>query len=146
MKNNENEAQHRLFVHNIINRLNNNSFHIKAIMITIAGAFLAIYGSTSKEIFIVVPCPLIFIFWLLDSYYLQQEKKFRGIYNDICDLVPKKKKKTTKLFEINPKIYKGWKYSFFKSMFSSSLVLLYLALILLLLLIYLLLKNNFITI
>lgn len=146
MNNNDQEAQHRFFVHNTINRLNNNSFQIKAIMITIVGAFIAIYASTSKDIFFVIPCPLIFIFWLLDSYYLQQEKKFRGIYNDICDLVPKNEKKTKQLFEINPKIYKGGKYNFFRSMFSLSFMLLYLALILLLLLIYVLVKNNFINI
>lgn len=28
------------------------------------------------------------VFWMLDAYYLQQERKFRGIYNDVAGISP----------------------------------------------------------
>ena len=139
----ENEkAQHREFVQTIISRLNNNSFQIKGLMITILAAFLAIYATNQKVVLLLIPCPLILVFWLLDSFYLQKERKLRGIFNDICNLTPKEERKTLEVFEIDTKRYNEPKYSFLKVMFSPSLLILYPTLITILLITYLLLNNN----
>ena len=83
---NEEKRQHLEFIQNIITRMNTNSFQLKGIAITIVSAFLAIHASTQNVIFVFLGIPPTLLFWFLDSYYLQQERKFRGIYNDVTGL------------------------------------------------------------
>lgn len=135
-------AQHREFVQSVITRMNTNSFQIKGMMITIVAAFLAIYGANSKTIFIIIPIPIVLLFWFINSYYLQLERKFRGIYNDICDLTNDSEKLTTEVFLMNPQLYKGGKYSFWKAFFKSYLTTIYLAIMISLLISYFIIRNN----
>ncbi|MCZ8145308.1 hypothetical protein [Flavobacterium sp.] len=120
----EKKMQHREFVQNAITRMNTNSFQIKGLAITIVSAFLAIYAAEQKPLFIIIPVPFIIVFWFLDTYYLQLERKFRGIYNDICGL--NQNPITTKIYEINPSLYCGVKYNFLNVMFSITIWPLYL--------------------
>ncbi len=120
----EKKMQHREFVQNAITRMNSNSFQIKGLAITIVSAFLAIYAAENKVLFIIIPVPFIIVFWFLDSYYLQQERKFRGIYNDICGL--NQDPITTKIYQINPNLYCGGKYSFWNVLFSVTIYPVYL--------------------
>ena len=108
--------------------------------ITIVSALMAIYASTSKVIFIFIGIPPTILFWFLDSYYLQQERKFRGIYNDIIGI---KQKVEVKLYEMpihkyTKKINK--QYSYFNVCFSKTIVWLYLSIIILLCCILMLIK------
>lgn len=136
-----NKSQHREFVQSVITRLNTNSFQIKGMMITIVAAFLAVYGANSKSIFIVIPVPIVFIFWFFNSYYLQLERKFRGIYEDICDLTEANAKKTKKVFQMEPTLYIGGKYSFWNVLLWSALTPFYLSIILGLITVYSILEN-----
>jgi len=54
--------------------------------ITIVSALIAIYAATENVIFIFLGIFPTVLFWFLDSYYLQQERKFRGIYNDVAEI------------------------------------------------------------
>ncbi|GFD93125.1 hypothetical protein KUL156_43070 [Alteromonas sp. KUL156] len=137
------KTQHREFVQAVITRMNTNSFQIKGMMITIVAAFLAIYASNPKTIFVILPVPLVCLFWFLDAYYLQLERKFRGVYKDICDLNEQgEEKKTTKIFEMNPSLYKGGNYSYWKVLLLSSLTTFYIVIITSLIIAYFLLKNS----
>lgn len=80
----EEKIKHLEFVQNVITRINSNSFQLKGWMIAILSALLALYASSSKTLYIFVAIIPTLIFWLLDTYYLQQERKFRGLYNDIA--------------------------------------------------------------
>jgi hypothetical protein len=122
------KAQHREFVQSVITRMNTNSFQIKGLMITLVAAFLGIYASNSNITFIIIPIPIVLLFWLLDACYLQLERKFRGIYKDICDLNTELKR-TTQIFEMNSKLYKGGDYNYFKVLFSTTILPLYLSII-----------------
>lgn len=123
------KAQHRAFVQSVITRMNANSFQIKGMSITIVAAFLGVYASNSKVLFILIPIPFVFLFWFLDAYYLQLERQFRGIYNDICNITPESTKKTKQIFVVNPKLYGGGNYRYFKVLFSPSIFSLYAVLI-----------------
>ena len=81
----EQEIKHLEFIQAIINRMNSNSFSIKGWAITIVSALLALYANNSNVAYIFVAIVPSILFWLLDSYYLQQERKFRGLYNDIVN-------------------------------------------------------------
>lgn len=115
----EKKMQHREFVQNTITRMNSNSFQIKGLSITIVSAFLAIYATVQKPLFLIIPVPFLIIFWFLDTFYLQQERKFRGIYNDICGL--SENPLTVKIYEMNVNLYCGGKYNFCNVLFSSSI-------------------------
>jgi hypothetical protein len=79
----EEKRQHLEFIQNVITRMNTNSFQIKGLAVSIVTALMAIYASTPKIILIFIGIPPTVLFWFLDSYYLQQERKFRGVYNDV---------------------------------------------------------------
>ena len=77
------KIQHLEFIQNIINRMNSNSFQIKEWMITIVSALLALYASSDNVTYIFVAFVPTLLFWYLDAFYLQQERKFRELYNDV---------------------------------------------------------------
>lgn len=79
----EEKIKHLEFIQNIITRMNSNSFTIKGWMITIVSALLALYANSSNEIFMFIAIVPVFIFWLLDAFYLTQERIFRCLYNDV---------------------------------------------------------------
>ena len=77
------KMKHLEFIQNIINRMNTNSFQIKEWMIAIVSALLALYANSNNVTFIFVAIAPTILFWYLDAYYLQQERKFRKLYDDV---------------------------------------------------------------
>jgi len=118
----ESKKQHLEFIQNIITRMNTNSFQIKGMTITIVAALLAIYASTTNVVFIFLSIAPTVLFWFLDSYYLQQERKFRGVYNNVCGL---KNDVVIKLYEMPIQKFKGRQYCFCNVFFSKTIAWLY---------------------
>ncbi len=127
---NENNLKHLEFIQNVITRMNTNSFQIKSLAITIASALIAVYASTQKVSFIFIGIIPTIIFWFLDSYYLQQERKFRGVYEDVAEITKNQK---VKLFEMPINKYVGGKYCYFNVFKSKTIIWFYLPIIMLLL-------------
>lgn len=122
---NEEKLKHLEFIQNVITRMNSNSFQIKGWAVTIVSALLAIYASSKNNYFILVGVFPITIFWLLDAYYLSQERKFRGLYNDVAGISDNPNE--IRLFEMRPDLYTGGKYSFWSSFFSITILKMYLS-------------------
>ena len=122
----EETIKHLEFIQTIITRMNTNSFQIKGWCVTIISALLAIYASTKNETFILICLVPTIIFWMLDSYYLMQEKKFRGLYKDVAGISDTPQK--LKVFEMSPNLYKKGEYSYFNVLKSSTIISLYLSL------------------
>ncbi len=133
--------KHLEFIQAVITRMNTNSFQIKGWTITIVAALLAVFASTKKDLFILVSLLPVIAFWFLDSYYLLQERKFRGLYNDIAGVT--KGPKDIKEFEMRPDLYVGGKYSYFDVFKSPTILRLYLPLLLVLTGAYIYLKACF---
>lgn len=128
--------KHLEFIQNIITRMNTNSFQIKEWMITIVSALLALFASSDKEsvLYIFVAIVPTLIFWFLDSYYLQQERKYRGLYNDVRELlIPENQQDNITDFSMNIEEYTDGEYSFCCCLTSSSILPLYGSICLLLL-------------
>lgn len=81
----QDKTKHLEFVQNVITRMNTNSFQLKGWMITIVSALLALYASSSNSNYVFVAIVPAIVFWFLDAYYLQQERKFRGLHEDIVN-------------------------------------------------------------
>ena len=126
---NEN-LKHLEFIQNVITRMNGNSFQIKTWTVTIVSALLAIYASTQNNYFILAALFPTIVFWFLDSYYLMQERKFRGLYNDVAGISSDPRE--IKVFEMRPDLYVRGRYSFISVFFSITILQIYLSLILLL--------------
>lgn len=123
----EKEIKHLEFIQSIINRMNSNSFAIKGWAITIVSALLALYASSSKVTYVFVAIIPTIIFWCLDSYYLQQERKFRGLYSDVANSDPR-----IGLFAMPIDLYKRGNYKYCKSFWSKTTATLYGLIVLLL--------------
>jgi hypothetical protein len=64
-----------------ISRMAQNSFMIKGWSVTLVSALVALSASGSNKTYVLIayfPC---FVFWMLDGYFLSQERKFRDLYD-----------------------------------------------------------------
>jgi len=128
------QVKHLEFIQSVITRMNSNSFQMKGWMVAIVSALLAIYADKQNGLYVLFALLPTFIFWGLDAYYLQQERKFRGLYNDVAGV--SKEPKEIKLFALRPDLYTGGKYSYWDVVKSVSLLPLYLPVTAILLVIY----------
>ena len=118
----ENKQLHLEFIQNIITRMNTNSFQIKGMTVTIVSAILAVYASTKNVLFVFLALLPTLIFWFLDSYYLQQERKFRAVYNNVAGL---KNDIEIKSFEMPIHKFTKDEYSYINVLVSKTIVWLY---------------------
>jgi len=128
------KIKHLEFIQAVITRMNTNSFQMKGWMVTIVSAILALYASTKNHYFVLVAIFPTVIFWFLDTYYLWQERKFRGLYNDVAGLA--KAPQNIELFAMRPDLYIGGNYSYRDVFGSVTILTLYFPVIVILLGIY----------
>ena len=97
---------------------------------------MAVYASTKVHYFLLAGLFPTVMFWFLDAYYLNQARRFRGLYDDVADVVDKPRE--VKPFEMRPGLYVGGEYSYRSAFFSRTILVMYvpLALILVGLLLY----------
>lgn len=81
----ETQLKHLEFVQGVITRMNSNSFSIKTWAVTLVAAFMAMYASGDNHnhwYFIAAIVPTA-ICWCLDTYYLQMERAYRNLYDEV---------------------------------------------------------------
>ena len=120
----ERKVKHLEFIQSNIARMNQCAFQMKGWAITIVSALLALFASSidketgkGETMYILVAIFPVFIFWILDSYYLQQENKFRRIYDDI---IANLNKNTIKEFEMPISNYNKSNCSLIGTLFSKT--------------------------
>jgi signal transduction histidine kinase len=86
----EKKAKHLEMIQSVIERMGNNSFLIKGWNITLVSAiFVIAFQDKDKIIAFWTLFPAI-IFWLLDGFYLWQERLLRCLYDHVRKLNEKK--------------------------------------------------------
>jgi len=121
------KIKHLEFIQGAITRMGTNSFQMKGWMVVIVSALLAIYADNNNMLYTLFALLPTLIFWGLDAYFLQQERMFRGIYNDVAGISDKPEQ--IKLFAMPLNLYtseKDKKYSYWNVFFSKTIVVLYL--------------------
>lgn len=119
--NNERVIKHLEMIQGIVNRLGHDSFMLKgwSMTIVVAGAIFVTKCRIEAEWFALAFLIPVIGFWILDGYFLWQERLFRKVYNDI-------RKKGSTDFEMNPmKHISEPKCSWPSSMFSVTLCIFY---------------------
>ncbi len=120
-------------IQGIINRMANNSFQVRAWMIGIISFIIAferekLFSDPQLLFILLIP---IAVFWYLDGFFLQAERKFRKMYEEVVKL--RREGNLTGLYELNPHRYNESVDSIFKIMRSKTLLPFYLTPILLIL-------------
>lgn len=122
----ENKRKHLEFIQAIISRMAGNLFFLRGWTVTLIGALLALFskGNNSNYIvyFLIV---LTLVFWVLDGYFLSQERLFRDLYNHV-----RKLKEEEIDFSMDVSEYKKFKKNtLIFAMFSPTLLVFYIPLI-----------------
>lgn len=131
----ENKRAHLNMIQGVITRMGTNSFALKGWSVGIMIAIYAFAGNNSHKAVIVTLVPLVTM-WLLDSYYLMLERKFRNLYDEV-----RKLKETNIDFNMNFNSTKinmidVKKYGYFNIVFSKTVLPFYLVCIISTLIIY----------
>jgi hypothetical protein len=63
--------------------MNSNSFLIKGWTITLVSALFALAAKDANINYVLVSYVAIPVFWILDGYYISQERQYRDLYNDV---------------------------------------------------------------
>ena len=126
----ENKRKHLEFIQGVINRMAGNLFFLRGWTITLIAALFALFvkGANADYIFVVY-FPVI-IFWILDGYFLSQERLFRALYNHVRKLDEKEIDFSMDVSGYKEDDRNGW----LRSMFSTTLLFFYIPLIVIMLL------------
>lgn len=126
----ENKLKHLEFIQTAINRMAGNLFFLRGWVITLIAALIALLtnGATFHYLLYFL-IALIVIFWILDGYFLAQERLYRALYNHVRRLEENKID-----FSMDTTPYKKYKKNTtIFSMFSTTLMIFYIPLILVIL-------------
>jgi len=82
----EKKLQHLEFIQAAVNRMASNLFLLKGWTVTlIAGLFALAAKDSNRTYFLIAYLPPA-MFWVLDGYFLSQERKFRALYDLVRSL------------------------------------------------------------
>lgn len=108
------ETKHFELIQGVVNRLANNQLVCKGWAITVVAAAAALTSQKDAAWFFTVAAALPpMFFWWLDAYYLQHERKFRALYQDVVsgsDEVPAMSLDVRRYAEVHPlrKAFTSW--------------------------------------
>ena len=129
--NTENKRQHLEMIQGVINRMAGNLFFLKGWAITLIAALFALAAKDANLKYIIVAYFPVLIFWILDGYFLSQERLFRDLYDDV-----RKRDEKDINFSMDTREYrKNERNSWICSMFSPTLLWFYVSLIVVMLVI-----------
>ena len=125
----ENKLKHLEFIQNVINRMARNSFLLKWWTTTLVAALIALFLKEGNQGYIFVAFLPVAVFWILDGYFLSQERLFRALY----DSVRKLNKNEVDFSMSTSEHEKNKRNAWVNSMFSTTLFFFYLPMIIMLL-------------
>lgn len=82
----ERKLKHLEFIQEAIYRMASNSFMLKGWAVTLVVALFALSAKDSNHDYIWIVYFPVVIFWILDGYFLSQEKLFRSLYDHVRKL------------------------------------------------------------
>lgn len=115
------KLKHLDFIQSVINRMSSYPFLLKGWSITLIVVLFTLTGDLSFDYISIVIflCP-IFIFWILDGYYLSKERQYRALYDHVRIL-----DESDIDFSMSTEIFTDCKYTWQASIFSKTLIIFY---------------------
>lgn len=81
----ESKLKHLEMIQGIINRLAGNSFLLKGWSVTLTSALFALAAKDANPFFVYLAYFPSAIFWVLDGYFLRQERLYRKLYQHVSN-------------------------------------------------------------
>lgn len=109
------------FIESTIVSMRDASFKCKEFAILICSAFLTIFATVNPtpKLMVLLCTPILFLFWVIDSFYLFKERQFRNEYKRIASMAEEEMKTNNPLlFSAKLGFEKGFK-PYMKSLFCS---------------------------
>ena len=134
MSNNEKSdaiySQYFTIIQDVINRMAQNSFLIKAWAVTLIATIFILTFSIVNILIFGVLLAITIIFWALDSYYLKLERVYRRLYQTkVEEYNDNQKRKSMKLFDMDYEPFKKLEQRILRIMVSKTEILFYFSLI-----------------
>jgi hypothetical protein len=79
----EKKLKHLEFIQQAINRMASNLFLLKGWTVTLIAAMFALTAKESRDFYFLLAYFPTLMFWLLDGYFLAQERRFRSLYDHV---------------------------------------------------------------
>src|SRR5208283_723110 len=122
----ENKRKHLELIQGVINRIAGYLFLLKGWAITLVAALFTLSAKDANPKYVIVAYFPVITFWILEGYFLSQERSFRCLYDDV-----RKLNEGEIDFSMDTRTYRqdernGW----LRSIFSPTLLWFYLPLIL----------------
>ena len=117
---NDQKLKHLEFIQNAITKMGNNSFLIKGWLVTIISALYALAAKDANFNYVIITYIAIPVFWLMDAYFLSQERRYRALYDNV-----RTKTEIQIDFSMDTKIYNTDKNTIQNTFFSISIFPLY---------------------
>lgn len=135
---NNNKIKHLEFIQLTITRMGVNSFLLKGWTITIIAALFAFASKDAKNFDLALIAEIsTLIFWLLDGYFLRQERLFRRLYDQV-----REKKPSEIDFSMNTGRLEAVQTKLFNCITSKTLAIFYLSLLILISIAFFLIKKQ----
>lgn len=119
----DSKLKHLDMIQDTIKRMANNSFLLKGWTVTLAAALVALLAKEGDYKYLLITFFPIICFWLLDGYYLRQERMFRKLFD-----VVRIKDSSSIDFSMDTKLYSRDVESWLKTCFSSTIMTFYIGL------------------
>jgi len=132
----ENKRKHLEFIQATISRMASNLFFLRGWTISLVAGLFALFAKDANHNLIFVVYFPVIIFWILDGYFLSQERLFRALYDHVRKLDEKEIDFSMDTSKFKKDTDNGWVCS----MFSSTLLFFYLPLVAVMLLVTYLLR------
>lgn len=127
----EKKLKHLDFIQLTITRMAANSFLLKAWSVTLVAALFALVAKNTGHKYAAISFVPVLLFWILDAYYLRQEKLYRKLYDDI-----RKRDESDIDFSLNTADYIQYVPSWAGVMFTKTLLLFYGVLLIMVIILY----------
>ena len=77
------KEKHLELIQGVINRMAANSFHLKGWSVVLVSALFVLAGRDAKVYFVYLAYLPAIAFWVLDGYFLRQERMYRKLYDAV---------------------------------------------------------------
>jgi len=119
-----NKLKHLEFIQSVIKRMSGNCFLLKGWSATLVAALFALAAKDANRHYVIVAYLPVLVFWIIDAYFLSEERAFRDLYDDA-----RKKKEDETDFSMNAEPFRGGRNSWARALISRTLLLFYLSMI-----------------
>ena len=117
----EEKIAHLNMIQTVVERMARCSFLLRGWAVTLVSAIFALAAKDADPRFVIVAYIPTIAFWVLDGYYLYQERLFRVLYNDVAAT------DASKSFSMDTRPFDGknWKHTWAGACFSKTPLIFY---------------------